>query len=139
VILVATDGSDQALAAVRPALELATHSGDDLLIVVVWRELHAALGIPVGLETEREWAHEVAEETAAIAREAGIESELAIRHGRAGEEICAAARDRGVRLIVMGSRGLSAVERTLLGSVSAYVLQHAPCPVLVARAPDTTS
>ncbi len=36
-------------------------------------------------------------------------------------------------LIVMGARGLSAVRRLLLGSVSSEVVDHAPCPVLVAR------
>jgi nucleotide-binding universal stress UspA family protein len=33
----------------------------------------------------------------------------------------------------MGARGLSAVRRLLLGSVSSEVVDHAPCPVLVAR------
>jgi nucleotide-binding universal stress UspA family protein len=139
MILVATDGSDQSLAAMRTALDLATHGGDELVVVAVWRELHAALGIPVGQETERGWARQVAAETAAIAKETGLEPQVSIRHGRAGEEICDAAREHGARLIVMGSRGLGRVERALLGSVSAYVLQHAPCPVLVLRAPDTPS
>ena len=34
-------------------------------------------------------------------------------------------------LVVVGSRGLGAVRRLLLGSVSEKVLQHAPCPVLI--------
>ena len=35
--------------------------------------------------------------------------------------------------IVMGTRGVSAIERWLLGSVSSKVLHHARCSVLVAR------
>jgi nucleotide-binding universal stress UspA family protein len=36
-------------------------------------------------------------------------------------------------LVVVGSRGLGAVRRLLLGTVSEKVLQHAPCPVLIVK------
>jgi nucleotide-binding universal stress UspA family protein len=38
-------------------------------------------------------------------------------------------------LVVVGSRGLGAVRRLLLGTVSEKVLQHAPCPVLIVKDP----
>lgn len=41
-------------------------------------------------------------------------------------------------LVVMGSRGLDAVDRFMLGSVSTYVTLHAPCSVLVVREPAQT-
>ncbi len=41
------------------------------------------------------------------------------------------AHDRGIDLIVMGSRGLGAAHRFLLGSTAEDVLRNAPCPVLV--------
>ena len=109
---------------------------DELLVVTVWR-LHATLGIPVSVEAERAAAEEAAAQAVALAEEVGFESEVSIRRGRPGEEICAAARERDVRMIVVGSRGAGRVEGVLLGSVSAYVIRHAPCPVLVVRAaPD---
>jgi nucleotide-binding universal stress UspA family protein len=36
-------------------------------------------------------------------------------------------------LLVVGSRGLGAVRRLLLGTVSEKVLQHAPCPVVIVK------
>lgn len=39
-------------------------------------------------------------------------------------------------LIVVGSRGMGAMKRIMLGSVSESVLRHAACPVLIARRPE---
>ena len=134
MILVATDGSCQALAAMRTALELAAHGGDRVAVVSCWQELHPTLGFPVDVEIERDWARCAAKKTSALAHEVGLEPEVSIRHGsRPGREICAAAREVDAWLIVMGCSGLSPVGGPLLGSVSAYVLQHAPCSVLVVR------
>jgi nucleotide-binding universal stress UspA family protein len=133
MILVATDGSCEALAAMRTALELAAHGGDRLAVVSCWQELHATLGFPVDVEIERDWARDGANKTSALAEEVGLEPEVSIRHGSPGREICAAAREVDARLIVMGCSGLGTVAGALLGSVSAYVLQHASCSVLVVR------
>jgi len=38
--------------------------------------------------------------------------------------------------IVMGSRGLSGLQRVMLGSVSDYLVRHAPCPVVIIRQKD---
>nr|AYH91717.1 universal stress protein A-like protein protein [Pomacea canaliculata] len=38
-----------------------------------------------------------------------------------------------VGLVVVGSRGLGAVRRTILGSVSDYVVHHSKCPVIVVK------
>ena len=46
------------------------------------------------------------------------------------------AKEHNPKLIVMGSRGLGTVRRTILGSVSDYVLHHAHCAVAVCHASD---
>ncbi|XP_074619960.1 universal stress protein in QAH/OAS sulfhydrylase 3'region-like isoform X2 [Acropora palmata] len=51
--------------------------------------------------------------------------------GKPGEVICQAANQEKADHIVMGSRGLGTVRRTLLGSVSDYMLHHSCIPVSV--------
>ena len=48
-----------------------------------------------------------------------------------GEFLCEAAKKNNVKLIVAGRRGLGKVRRTVIGSVSDYIIHHADCPVLV--------
>lgn len=48
-----------------------------------------------------------------------------------GEKICEIAKKHNASGIVMGSRGLNIVRKTLLGSVSSYVVNHADVPVIV--------
>ena len=51
--------------------------------------------------------------------------------GRAGEIICEQAGKYQVDVIVIGSRGLGKISRTLFGSVSDYVVHRANRPVVV--------
>lgn len=48
-----------------------------------------------------------------------------------GEAICKSAKEHNVDLLVMGTRGLGTIRRTILGSVSDYVLHHSERPVSV--------
>lgn len=76
-----------------------------------------------------------------ILKRSGIKFIIRKRTGDPREQICqeagadspdgAACKDRGMRFIVMGSRGLNAVLGTVLGSVSMGVLHNAPCPITI--------
>ncbi|MEO0947281.1 MAG: universal stress protein [Cyanobacteria bacterium J06641_5] len=55
------------------------------------------------------------------------------RVGTAGQEICVAAQRWHADLVVVGRRGRSGLGETILGSVSNYVMHHAPCNVLVVQ------
>ena len=64
---------------------------------------------------------------------AGFTAEPLRPLGRPAEEIIKAATKQQADLIVMGAKGLGAIDRFLLGSVSTRVVQHANCAVLVVR------
>jgi nucleotide-binding universal stress UspA family protein len=141
-IVVATDGSDASKAAAKVAIELARATGAGLFFVTVWQELSGDFGLPYAtliapevVEIERDWARDLLAAAVVEAEQAGIPAESSSRHGRAAHEIVAVARERSAQLIVVGSHGFGPIEGLLLGSVSAGVLRHAPCPVLVVPAP----
>lgn len=56
--------------------------------------------------------------------------------GNPAEEIVRLANIHQVELIVMGSRGLTGINRILQGSVSSEVVETAPCSVLVVKVKD---
>jgi nucleotide-binding universal stress UspA family protein len=64
---------------------------------------------------------------------AGYGVTQAPRLGRPADEIMAVARQHQADLILCGAKGLGAVGRMLLGSVSTKLAQHSPCSVLVVR------
>ena len=53
--------------------------------------------------------------------------------GKAHEQLAIVASDLPADLLIVGSRGLSAIQRFFLGSTSANLLSHPPTSVLVAR------
>jgi nucleotide-binding universal stress UspA family protein len=57
-----------------------------------------------------------------------------IRIGHAADEILDLAREVGADLIIVGSKGLTGIERLALGSVAERVVREAGCTVEVARA-----
>jgi nucleotide-binding universal stress UspA family protein len=62
---------------------------------------------------------------------AGVPGETVALEGMPGEEICKAAHERDIRVLVVGAHGWGRMGRVIHGSVSDYVLHHAEAPVLV--------
>ena len=60
-----------------------------------------------------------------------VNGEVKLLTGDPGEQIVEAATKEGADFIITGSRGQGTIRRTLLGSVSDYVLHHSHVPVLI--------
>jgi nucleotide-binding universal stress UspA family protein len=142
-ILLAVDGSDASMSAVATTAALPLGPGSAIEVVSVIPDRFAPEGsgwpavVRMELPRDRERLYDdIRRRLAGIAdrlKTEGVTSEVQIREGRPASEILIEADRFGADLIVVGARGLSAVRRVLVGSVSAEVVDHAPCPVLVAR------
>ena len=64
---------------------------------------------------------------------AGFQVREAMRLGKPADEILTEAKQQKVDMIITGAKGLGAIGRALLGSVSTRLVQHAVCSVLVVR------
>ncbi|WP_035985277.1 universal stress protein [Leptolyngbya sp. KIOST-1] len=64
----------------------------------------------------------------------GVPTEFTQMNGSPGRAICTLAGTWGADLIVVGSHGRKGLSELFLGSVSNYVIHHAPCSVLVVDA-----
>lgn len=143
-ILVAVDGSEDSVLALRSAVDLASDNNSELHVVHVglvsaWM-MPDAIG-PQEAERLEEDSQRTLEEQ--IEKVEGAEKVLAEKHLRAGikvdEQIVNLADEIGAGLIVLGSRGKNTMERLLLGSEAESVVRHAHCPVLVARPQENGS
>ncbi|NJM95414.1 MAG: universal stress protein, partial [Acaryochloridaceae cyanobacterium CSU_5_19] len=66
----------------------------------------------------------------------GVLTKIMQRSGSPRLAICDLAKTWHADLILMGSRGRSGLAEAFLGSVSNYVMHHAPCSVMVVRSPQ---
>jgi nucleotide-binding universal stress UspA family protein len=135
-ILLATDGSLDAALALETAVDLANTTNSELHVVTAARGYPAYdIRIEEVAEQLRQEAQEVLDEQVRRVDEVGgTVQETHVRVGeRRSDEIVKVAEEVRAGLIVMGSRGLGGVRRTLMGSVSDAVVRHAHCPVLIVR------
>ena len=64
-------------------------------------------------------------------------SSFLLTHGHAREDAVDFAATNNIDTILVGNRGLGAVQRMWLGSFSQYIVNHAPCDVVVVKETKT--
>ena len=132
-IVVGFDGSEHG----RKALARAAEIAGGATVAVVSAAGPARLLRDPGVSPEDPADVEARTEALAEARkyleDKGITAQFVTGHGNPADVIVQEAEESGADLIVVGTRGLNAAQRVLLGSVSTNVVHHATCDVLVVR------
>jgi nucleotide-binding universal stress UspA family protein len=145
-VLVGVDGSAQSLEAVDFLGRLCDLRGVSVHLLGVAQPVRVPTTVPgpvvskvigeMAADLERERRGELdAVLQQASARLAGRARSVtcSTEVGNPVDQITAVATREESDLVVLGARGLGAVKRFLLGSVSEGVLQNAPCPVLIVK------
>ncbi len=141
-ILVATDFSEDADAAIEAALHLLGPSVEHSQVVLLHSvEIRTDWTFMVGMEVpppalreklERELLRELEARAERLRdRVAGVEVKLSL--GNPSEVVVEEAKSQDVDLIVLGAHGHGALDRIFLGSTAVRIVQHAPCPVFAYR------
>lgn len=137
-VLVPTDGSKGAVAAIAPAIDIASTYGATLhsLSVVETR----SLGIDVRSSATSEVLEEMAQEAVDTVQERATaasvsKTETGIDYGLPSECIRSYIEANGIDLVVMGTHGRSGIPRYLLGSVAERLVRTSPAPVMTIRDP----
>lgn len=78
-------------------------------------------------------SHEELERMIAPYQPSNVKYRIVVEFGRAYNEIVEYAAAHESDLVVMGTQGLSGLQKFLLGSTTAKVVRHAPCPVLTVK------
>ncbi len=133
-IILATDGSDASAKALKFVLskfqpDRSTGKGRRVPIQICVLHVMPVVMYP-GLEAA---SKTLLEQNVQKLTKAGFTAEPLCYLGNPAEEIMKAASQQQADLIVMGAKGLGAIARFLLGSVSTRVVQHAKGSVLVVR------
>ncbi len=132
-LLLSTDGSEYSEGAVREAINLAKKCSSKLSIVSVIetnREFEALA--PQLVEKKERSVREFLETVQGKAKKEGIECDIIVRRGEDSYKyIVEEAAKAKSSMIVMGKRGRTGISRLMMGSVTARVIGHSPCSVLV--------
>jgi nucleotide-binding universal stress UspA family protein len=137
-IVVGVDGSPASLDALRWAVRQAELTGASVEAVTSW-SYPTSYGFPVIANVDWEQgARTVLDQAiAAAVDESGPPVRRRVVEGHPARALADVAA--GADLLVVGSRGHGGFTGLLLGSVSEYVVTHAPCPVVVVRHPADAS
>lgn len=130
-ILVPTDGSATADAAMEHAIDLAEKYNADIHILHVINSWQYDTSIESAVEPLRKESNEYVKRLSEAAMDVDIPVTSAIEIGKPAHHMLEYVNEHDIELIVMGTRGQGGLPRRLLGSVTDYIVTHADVPVHV--------
>ena len=141
-IVVGTDGSETAAAAVRAAVELARLSNAKLEIVSAYQPVPQTRlrdeesGISGDIShtiNPREDVQFILDKAAGVAKQAKVEVVTHPREGDPADAILEVAEENDADVVLVGNKGMTGARRFLLGSVPNKISHHAPCDVWIVK------
>ncbi len=145
-ILVAVDGSDTSMNAADYAITLAKNTSNEAEVFVInvvdlppiFKLLPSDTRKQL-IRIGRQQASQIFDTVAEMAKSHDVKTNrintemVETSSVSAADEIIRYAKDKGVDLIVVGTKGRSGMSKALLGSVASKVVTYSPCSVLVVR------
>jgi nucleotide-binding universal stress UspA family protein len=137
-ILIPTDGSDCSLRAAAFGISLAKILGADIFAIyaintIILEELKRSSEEKDVEKELKEKGERYLNYVVKLAEKEGLKAEAILAKGEPYDQIVHNAKTKRVDLIVMGTYGRRGTKRILIGSVTARVIEYAPCPVLVVK------
>ncbi len=134
-ILVCCDGSKYSEKAIKQACDLARKYDSELTLIHVIDRTRKSDILAGNEYTQilRKYAKETLERAQKIAKKEGFDVKTITKEGNIANEIISFSKKDKTDLIVVGSKGLGAVLKFLLGSVSSKIANHSLCSVLIVK------
>lgn len=134
-ILVPLDGSKYSEKALQRACDLVAAFDSKMILVYVVEK-----SIPINLLDRKEYltilrkfGKKTLEHATKTLSKKGIHAKTLLKEGNIITEIEKTVKNEKCDLIVVGNKGLGAITRFLLGSVSNKLAQHSPCSLLIVK------
>ncbi|XP_062579751.1 universal stress protein YxiE-like [Saccostrea cucullata] len=143
-VLIAMDGSEYSEEALKWFASKVYKNEDDVIVLHVtdhkeslsysspWLPMDPMI-FQMKVKEEEDKAKETIKKVDALIKDVGIKAHVIRAHGNPGEQITKKAEELGVSMVIIGSRGLGTIRRTIMGSVSDFVLHHSHIPVVIFR------
>ncbi|MFN2363820.1 MAG: universal stress protein [Halarsenatibacteraceae bacterium] len=143
-ILIGVDGSDPSKKAAKKGAELAKSFDSEVTLINIVQEItdsSASSNYPTSQTEElieRREAYmkrgqEILKEAKELVAEEGVTAKTKIKVGNPANLICDYAVENGFDLIVLADKGIAAVKRFLLGSITYKVVNHSETSVLIVK------
>lgn len=135
-ILLAVDGSENSLRATKEAVKLVSLSPGCSVEVISVADFSKSKSEILHAQGKEELEMKRRQKLAPVEellKHGNVAYKLKILHGEPGPTIIDYANKEKVEMVIIGSRGLNALQEMVLGSVSHKVVKRVHCPVMIVK------